>query len=290
MIKKRELQAGVFIDDNLTRMEREMQGSLRNKTKEEKAKGNYVKMGYEKILTMRNTLLKDYVWECIYAKKEHKKGRAKSRKITATRKNLREVKVKKINKKMMEIKLKYNGNKEEENYLLVGGDFNIKKQKNMFQRTGNKRGLIREKDVKERSEIRKSIEMMNRKGYTGKKGEWTYIEESGSSVTDYVIGNDKVLEEIKTMEEGNRTESDHILLEMDMCAKYCNIEYIWLEIREKVTESITKVKKKVTKDLQRSLRDLRKKKICKEKHIDKRKKYKRWCKTQKKIYEEEEER
>lgn len=38
MIKKRELQAGVFSDNNLTLMKREMQGYLKNKAKEETEK------------------------------------------------------------------------------------------------------------------------------------------------------------------------------------------------------------------------------------------------------------
>jgi hypothetical protein len=50
MIRKKELQAGIFIDDDLTRTEREMQTKLREKAKEEREKGNKVKVGYGKIM------------------------------------------------------------------------------------------------------------------------------------------------------------------------------------------------------------------------------------------------
>jgi len=41
------------------------------------------------------------------------------------------------------------------------------------------------------------------------------IRESGSSVIDYIIGNNRVIGEIKIIREENRTESDHIPLEME---------------------------------------------------------------------------
>lgn len=48
-----------------------------------------------------------------------------------------------------------------------------------------------------------------------KEGNWTYIGKTGSSVIDYIVGNEKAIEEIKRVEEGNRTESDHVPLEAD---------------------------------------------------------------------------
>lgn len=50
MVKKKELRAGIFIDDDLIRMEREMQSQLRVKAKEEREKGKKVKVGYGKIM------------------------------------------------------------------------------------------------------------------------------------------------------------------------------------------------------------------------------------------------
>jgi len=44
----------------------------------------------------------------------------------------------------------------------------------------------------------------------------TYIGESGSSVIEYVIVNDKAREEVEIMTEGERAESDHMSLEIDL--------------------------------------------------------------------------
>ena len=50
MTRKKELSAGIFIDNNLIRKERKMQMQLKEKAKEEKEKGNNVKVSYGKIL------------------------------------------------------------------------------------------------------------------------------------------------------------------------------------------------------------------------------------------------
>lgn len=42
-----------------------------------------------------------------------------------------------------------------------------------------------------------------------REGGWTYIGEVRASVIDYV-SNGKAIEEVKKIEEGNRTESDHV--------------------------------------------------------------------------------
>jgi len=47
-------------------------------------------------------------------------------------------------------------------------------------------------------------------GSFGKEGGWTYIGEIESSVIDYIVENDKAIEEIRMVEEGNKTESNHI--------------------------------------------------------------------------------
>lgn len=49
MVRERELKRGIYIDDDLTKMKRERQNHLRDKAKEEREKGNDVKIGYEKI-------------------------------------------------------------------------------------------------------------------------------------------------------------------------------------------------------------------------------------------------
>lgn len=50
----------------------------------------------------------------------------------------------------------------------------------------------------------------------GKEEEWTYIGEQGASVIDYIITNDKAIKEVKMVGEGNRTESDHMLIEVEL--------------------------------------------------------------------------
>lgn len=50
MIRKKDLKAGIYIDNDLTKTERRMQEKLREKAKEEKRKGNNVKISYGKIL------------------------------------------------------------------------------------------------------------------------------------------------------------------------------------------------------------------------------------------------
>jgi len=49
MIKKKNLMRGIYIDNDLTRAEREMQEKLKEKAKEEKEKGKKVRISYGKI-------------------------------------------------------------------------------------------------------------------------------------------------------------------------------------------------------------------------------------------------
>ncbi|KMQ92549.1 flagellar attachment zone protein 1-like protein [Lasius niger] len=113
-----------------------------------------------------------------------------------------------------------------------------------------------------------------------REGGWTYIGEVRASVIDYV-SNGKAIEEVKKIEEGNRTESDHVPLEMELegterkekrkkeileversiwteekieqyngrCEGWTSTQTengkIWRELEKKVKNSITKVKKKI---------------------------------------------
>ena len=218
---------------------------------------------------------------------------------------------------MIESRLEYNGNKwriitlysqkmedtmetlrekvqeEDEEWLLVGGDFNA--------RTGSRGGPINDEEEKEkRSETRKSIDkVVNREGRIlidkieergwailtesfGREGGWTYIGDLGSSVIDYVLGNDRAGEEINMVEEGIRTESDNVPMEEELTgpqvmetgrrkkemeiersdwteegrkeyhekckgwsSTQINTEDIWKEIKEKVKSAITKHKKRI---------------------------------------------
>jgi len=50
MIKKKNLIKGIYIDNNLMRTERETQEKLKEKAKEEKEKGNKVRISYGKMI------------------------------------------------------------------------------------------------------------------------------------------------------------------------------------------------------------------------------------------------
>lgn len=52
-----------------------------------------------------------------------------------------------------------------------------------------------------------------------KEGNWTYIGEAGTLVIDYVVTNIEALEKIIKIEEGNRTESAHVPLEVELEGK-----------------------------------------------------------------------
>ncbi|KAG7203932.1 hypothetical protein KM043_017090 [Ampulex compressa] len=114
---------------------------------------------------------------------------------------------------------------EEEDLLLLGGDFNA--------RTANEGGPIGRGEWKEEAKRRSKDRVINKDGralLTGIKergwsilnesyeeeGNWTYIGEKGASVTDYMIANEAAREEVDKVIEGNRTESDHMPLEVEL--------------------------------------------------------------------------
>ena len=49
MKEKRKLEKGIYIDDDLTRKEREVQQQIRRITKAKREKGEYVRIGYKKL-------------------------------------------------------------------------------------------------------------------------------------------------------------------------------------------------------------------------------------------------
>jgi len=61
---------------------------------------------------IRDKMSSDYVWTCMPATKEHKKGRAKGGIITAVSKRLEKIETRRLNNVALENKLEYNnGNK-----------------------------------------------------------------------------------------------------------------------------------------------------------------------------------
>ncbi|XP_077262981.1 uncharacterized protein LOC143897893 isoform X1 [Temnothorax americanus] len=135
-------------------------------------------MEEDKWRKIENKLSSKFIWNCVPAKREHiRKGRAKGEIITAVNKNLKLIEVREINDEVVEIRLEYNRNKwriitlysqkvedtmetlrekvqkEDEEWVLVGGDFNAK--------TGSRGGPINEEEEKEkRSETKKEEQLI----------------------------------------------------------------------------------------------------------------------------------
>lgn len=114
--------------------------------------------------------------------------------------------------------------KNEEGVLLIGGDWNA--------RTGEEGGWINEVVKKERErkskdkvtngEGRRLISEIEERGWVilngskGEEGEWTYIEENGTSVIDYIIRDQEATEKVESLKIGERTDSDHVPLELTL--------------------------------------------------------------------------
>lgn len=65
----------------------------------------------ERCQSIENKLSKDHLWKYTPAEKEHRKGRAKGGITVAVKKNLKEIKIRELNKETTEINLEYNGNR-----------------------------------------------------------------------------------------------------------------------------------------------------------------------------------
>lgn len=111
----------------------------------------------------------------------------------------------------------------EEECLVLGGDFNARvgEEGGPFREIGNEQmedGRSKYKIMN--AEGRKLIEEMKERswiivnGCFGSEGSWTHVGGSATSIIDYVIGNERALEEIVHVTEGDRTESDHVPLEV----------------------------------------------------------------------------
>lgn len=124
--------------------------------------------------------------------------------------------------------IKYNINRiTETRYtenIIIGGDFNI--------RTGNLGGIKEEEGDKERNskdkyvskDERILIEWMQEKGWyilNGTcrgdwNGEYTYVGARGDTVIDYVFANEQAYNKVKDFRIGNRVDSDHLPLQLEL--------------------------------------------------------------------------
>lgn len=144
-------------------------------------------------------------------------NRMKWRVITLYNQNVKKT----LEEMMKEIK------EEEREYLMTGGDFNARiGNKEVPIGTGEKKEGVGRKS-KDKTINKEGKEMLNKIGKRGwtilngsyEERRWSYIGEVGTSVIDYVVANEKALEEVKKVEEGNRIESHHVPLEVEIKGK-----------------------------------------------------------------------
>ncbi|XP_014216418.1 golgin subfamily A member 6-like protein 22 [Copidosoma floridanum] len=202
---------------------------------------------------VESELSKSYEWKCMAATREHKKGRARGGVILGISKKLesRNHEVWSDNIVMQEIKhgnqkwmiigvhsqnvaetmeiIKEKVKTKESGCVLIQGDWNA--------RTGREGGWInksdsesdsddkdvrlrKSKDEKINEEGRRLIKEITEEGWcivNGKKeeeGEFTYVGSRGELVIDYAKGCQEALDQIKEIKIGQRTESDHMPLEV----------------------------------------------------------------------------
>ncbi|XP_071577333.1 uncharacterized protein [Temnothorax nylanderi] len=202
--------------------------------------------GWKKIEYLLPT---DFNWEIQYAKRDKKKGRGSGGIITGIRKAIEKESVQKdsqgiiscdaqIGKEKWRIISIYNREgkkalleemeelieKEGHKKTIIGGDFNA--------RTAEKGGILwngeeedRIRKSKDKTENRQGVELIETVEKMGlgllngniegdEQGEWTFVGTLGSSVIDYAICNAEAWDVIDEFKVGERTESDHMPLEL----------------------------------------------------------------------------
>ncbi|XP_024872051.1 myosin-3-like [Temnothorax curvispinosus] len=202
--------------------------------------------GWKKI---EHLLPTDFNWEIQYAKRDKKKGRGSGGMITGIRKAIKKESVQKdsqgiiscnvqIGKEKWRIISIYNreGKKallEEMEELtenkghrktIIGGDFNAQTaEKGGILWNGEEEDRIRKsKDKTENRQGAELIETVEKMGLGllngtmegDEQGEWTFAGTLGSLVTDYAICNAEAWDVIEEFKVGERTESNHMPLEL----------------------------------------------------------------------------
>ena len=197
----------------------------------------------------------EFNWEYVPAIRIKKKGRASGGILTGVRKEIVELTGERIIKhNMLERRLKlkektykiltvYSRPEDEENIwtilnenmedweesaILVGGDFNARiGEKGLWNREYTEEDNVEKRPTQDRtlnSRGKRLIEECEEKGWqilngniTGdEKGNFTYIGEKGASVIDYVLGNDKALEEVEYFKIEENINSDHLPLNVSL--------------------------------------------------------------------------
>lgn len=127
-------------------------------------------------------------------------------------------------KKILEDKVKL-----EEGILCIGGDFNarIGTERGRWEGEEDENRLRKSKDKIINTEGRELLSLIEEREWEIGNGnaekdeeeEWTYVGEREESVVDYLLVNQEGQNKIKKFKIGERTESDHQLLELEMKGK-----------------------------------------------------------------------
>lgn len=214
---------------------------------------------------LRNKMPESFDWKFTPAKRESMRGRASGGIITGIKRSIKEdtsigpenqhIQVRKIRKqnKVWQIVTVYNRCREdetlkkidefiqedEENFLIVGGDLNARiGEEGSIGEDGEDRKR-RSKDKIINAEGRALIALAKKRGWYilngniegDDEGHFTYIGHNGESLIDYVIVNNNAREQTNYMEVAERTESDH--LPLNVVINKGNTEYIDARTPEK---------------------------------------------------------
>lgn len=124
-------------------------------------------------------------------------------------------------KKLEELRKWLEGEEGEEITAIIGGDFNAKTGEmggRIVMEEGEEDDKNRNcKDKKVNKEGWRLVEVLEEAGWSilngstkgDEKGEYTYTGGKGNTVIDYVIGDERIREEVVRLEVGEETDSDH---------------------------------------------------------------------------------
>lgn len=147
---------------------------------------------------------------------------------------------------------------ERENYIIIGGDFNIRigTEGGCEEEEGGEGRKSKDKTISNRG--KKFIELIEEVGgfflngtiCDDKEGEFTYVSNKGSSVIDYAIVNENYYGLVKEFKVGEKVDSDHMPLKIEEEEEYREEE----EEEEKV-ERKTRLKIRWDKEARKMYRE-----------------------------------